>query len=91
MRALDPDYFSDVDGNAIEDAGEPLPCTFCGSGAEQLVVERWSAEDDPEPSYHVECLKCGSNDPQRETQTKPRRDGSGDRSSTHAGRLTRHK
>ena len=48
--------------------GEPQPCPFCGSGADQLVVERWSDEDDPDTSYHVECLKCGSNGPQADTQ-----------------------
>ena len=42
--------------------------SFCGSGAENLAVERWSEEDDPETSYHVECLKCGCNGPQAETQ-----------------------
>jgi len=31
-------------------------------------VERWSEEDDPDTSYHVECLKCGYNGPQAETQ-----------------------
>jgi len=31
-------------------------------------VERWSEEDDPDASYHVECLKCGCNGPQAETQ-----------------------
>jgi hypothetical protein len=41
-----------------------LACPFCGSGAEQLVVERWSEEEDPDASYHVECLKCGANGPQ---------------------------
>ena len=40
----------------------------CGGGAENLVVERWSEEDDPEASYHVECLKCGCNGPQAATQ-----------------------
>ena len=68
MSALDPSHFTDMDGNPLEDAGEPLPCPFCGSGAEQLVVERWTAEDDPDPSYHVECLKCGCNGPQEATQ-----------------------
>ena len=68
MTPLDPDHFTDMDGNAIEDAPEPLPCPFCGSRADQLVVERWSEQDDPVASYHVECLKCGSNGPQGATQ-----------------------
>jgi hypothetical protein len=67
MSPTDPDHFTDMDGNAIEDSPEPLLCPFCGSGAAQLVVERWSAEDDPDASYHVECLKCGSNGPQGAT------------------------
>ena len=44
MSPVDADHFTDMDGNAIEDSPEPLPCPFCGSGADQLVVERWSAE-----------------------------------------------
>ena len=68
MSPIEPDHFTDMDGNPLEDAGEPLPCPFCGSGAEQLVVERWSEEDDPDPSFHVECLKCGCNGPQEATQ-----------------------
>jgi hypothetical protein len=68
-----------MDGNAIDDSPEPLPCPFCGSGADQLAVERWSAEDDPDPSYHVECLKCGSNGPQGATQLEAARDETDDR------------
>jgi hypothetical protein len=68
MTPLDPDHFTDMDGNAIEDAPEPLPCPCSGSRADQLVVERWSGEDDPDASDHVECLKCGSNGPQGATQ-----------------------
>ena len=45
MSPVDADHFTGMDGNAIEDSPEPLPCPFCGSGADQLVVERWSAED----------------------------------------------
>jgi len=67
MKSYEPERFTDMDGNSIEDAPEPLSCPFCGSGAEQLVVERWSDEDDPDPSYHVECLKCGCNGPQAES------------------------
>jgi Lar family restriction alleviation protein len=59
--------FTDMTGESVADAPEPVPCPFCGSGAAQLVVERWTAEDDPEPSHHVECLKCGSNGPQGDT------------------------
>jgi hypothetical protein len=43
MSAYDPEHFTDMDGNAIEDAPEPLACPFCGSRADQLVIERWSA------------------------------------------------
>jgi Lar family restriction alleviation protein len=70
MSPLDPDHFTDMDGNPISDAGEPLSCPFCGSGADQLVVERWSDEDDPDASYHVECLKCGCNGPEAATQAE---------------------
>ena len=68
MGAYDPERFTDMDGNAIEDAPEPLACPFCGGRADQLVIERWSEEDDPDASYHVECLKCGCNGPQGDTQ-----------------------
>jgi len=61
MSPFDKDHFTDMDGQPIEDSPEPLACPFCGGGAENLVVERWSEEDDPEASYHVECLKCGCN------------------------------
>ncbi len=64
----DADHFTDMDGQPIEDSPEPRSCPFCASGADQLVVERWSDEDDPDASYHVECLKCGCNGPQRDTQ-----------------------
>jgi hypothetical protein len=70
MSPFNADHFSDMDGQPIEDSPEPQPCPFCASGADQLVVERWSAEDDPDPSYHVECLKCGCNGPQGQTQLK---------------------
>jgi len=61
-------------------AGRARPsCTICPGGARplrlllgqrsgNLAVERWSEEDDPDTSYHVECLKCGCNGPQAETQ-----------------------
>ena len=65
--SLDTSSFTDMDGNPVADSPEPVPCPFCGSGAAQLVVERWSAEDDPDASYHVECLNCGSNGPQDDT------------------------
>lgn len=66
--SIDTTTFTDEDGNPVEGAPDPLPCPFCGSGADQLVVERWSEVDDPDPSYHVECLKCGANGPQDDTQ-----------------------
>jgi Lar family restriction alleviation protein len=68
MSSADNDRFTDMDGNPIEDSPDPLPCPFCGSAADQLVVERWSAEDDPDASYHVECLKCACNGPEAATQ-----------------------
>ncbi len=68
MSPFDADHFTDMDGNEIEDAGEPSQCPFCGSGADQLLVERWSSEDDPDASYHVECLKCGCNGPKADSQ-----------------------
>ena len=64
MSPFDPGQFTDMDGNAVEGAPEPALCPFCGSGADQLIVERWSEQDDPDPAYHVECLKCGANGPQ---------------------------
>jgi Lar family restriction alleviation protein len=70
MSPFNAGEFTDMDGKAIEEAGEPLSCPFCGSGANQLIVERWSEEDDPDGSYHVECLKCGCNGPQAETQVE---------------------
>jgi hypothetical protein len=35
MSPFDPEQFTDMDGEAIEDAPEPLPlpCPFCGSRA----------------------------------------------------------
>jgi hypothetical protein len=45
MSPIDSGQFTDMDGNVIEEAGEPQACPFCGSGGEQLVVERWSSED----------------------------------------------
>jgi Lar family restriction alleviation protein len=68
MSPFDKDHFTDMDGQPIADAPEPLSCPFCGSGADRLVVERWGAEDEPDASYHVECLKCGCNGPQAATQ-----------------------
>jgi Lar family restriction alleviation protein len=68
MSPFDADHFTDINGNALEDTGGPRLCPFCGGGADQLVIERWSDEDDPDASYHVECLKCGCNGPQAETQ-----------------------
>jgi Zn ribbon nucleic-acid-binding protein len=59
--------FTDMDGNVIAGAPEPVPCPFCASGADQLVVERWGDENDPDASHHVECLQCGCNGPQHET------------------------
>ncbi len=61
------DSFTDMDGKPLENAPAAESCPFCGSGADQLVVERWGAEDDPDPSYHVECLECGANGPQNDT------------------------
>jgi Lar family restriction alleviation protein len=80
MSPYDRDHFTDMDGQPMLDAPEPRPCPFCGSGADQLVVERWSGEDDPDASFHVECLKCGCNGPQAPTQLEAaeawnRRDG----------------
>ncbi|HEY1491535.1 MAG TPA: Lar family restriction alleviation protein [Steroidobacteraceae bacterium] len=68
MGPDDTHQFIDMDGQPLSDAPEPLSCPFCGSGAAQLVVERWSDADDPDPAFHVECLKCGSNGPQGATQ-----------------------
>jgi hypothetical protein len=64
MSSMNTDHFTGMDGNAIEDSPEPLPCPFCSSGGDQPIVERWSEEDGREASYHVQCLKCGSNGPQ---------------------------
>ena len=75
MSPFEREQFTDMDGKAIEDAPEPLPCPFCGSQADQLVGERWSEEDDPDASYHVECLKCGSNGRRLQARSRPPRDG----------------
>ena len=77
MSPFNAGQFTDMDGNAIEDAGEPQSCPFCGSGADQLVVERWSDEDDPDAAYHVECLKCGCNGPQGETAVEAAKEWNG--------------
>ena len=61
MRPAEPDL-------RVQFARAARVGSFCGSGAENLAVERWSEEDDPDTSYHVECLKCGCNGPQAETQ-----------------------
>jgi hypothetical protein len=74
MSPFNRGEFTDMDGQVIEGAGEPLTCPFCRSGAGQLTVERWSAEDDPDASYHVECLKCGCNGPQAETPLEAARE-----------------
>jgi hypothetical protein len=42
MSPLNPGEFTDMDGKAIGEAGEPRSCPFCNSGAEQPIVERWS-------------------------------------------------
>ena len=68
--SVDLDHFTDMDGQPITDAPEPMSCPFCASRADQLVVERWSAEDDPDVAFHVECLKCGCNGPQGATQVE---------------------
>ena len=68
MSPFDADHFTDMDGNPLEDAGDPKPCPFCGGRSDQLVVERWSDEGDPDATYHVEFLKCGANGPQGESQ-----------------------
>lgn len=60
----DPAPFTDMDGNPVEGAPQPATCPFCASSAEQLVVERWGDEGDPDAAYHVECLACGCNGPQ---------------------------
>ncbi len=77
MSPPDPDHLTDMDGNAIEDSPKPLACPFCGSSADQLVIERWSEENDPDASYHVECLKCGSNGPQGSTQLEAAQEWNG--------------
>ena len=77
MSPFNADQFTDMDGNTIEEAGEPQPCPFCGSGADRLVVERWSAEDDPDTAFHVECLKCGCNGPEAETQVEAAKEWNG--------------
>jgi len=77
MSPFNADPFTDMDGNPVEDAGEPVPCPFCGSGADQLVVERWSEEEDPDASFHVECLKCGCNGPQADTQAEAAKEWNG--------------
>lgn len=48
MEFPDKYHFTDMDGQPIEDSPEPVPCPFCGSEADQLVLERWSAQDDPD-------------------------------------------
>jgi hypothetical protein len=71
-----------MNGNAIEDSPEPHACPFCGSGADQLVIERWSEEDDPDASYHVEYLRCGCNGPHGSTQLEAAQRWNGRRGQT---------
>ena len=40
MSPFDSEHFTDMDGNPLEDAPEPLPCAFCGSRMPQVRVER---------------------------------------------------
>jgi hypothetical protein len=68
MASFDNEHFTDRDGEAIADSPEPQPCPCCGSGADQLGVERSTAEGDPEPRLQVECLNCGCNGPQAGSQ-----------------------
>jgi len=77
MSPFNPGQLTDMDGNVVEGAGEPQPCPLCGSGAEQLVGECWSSEDDPDASFQVECLKCGGNGPQTETPLEAAREWNG--------------
>jgi Lar family restriction alleviation protein len=77
MSPFNAGEFTDMDGKEVEEAGEPRSCPFCGSGADQLVVERWSSEDDPDASDHVECLKCGCNGPQAERRLEAAREWNG--------------
>ena len=77
MSPIDTEHFTDMDGNSIGDAPAPLPCPFCGSRADQLMIERWSAEDDPDTAYHVECPNCGSNGPQGVTQLEAAQEWNG--------------
>jgi hypothetical protein len=77
MSPFNAGEFTDMDGKEVEEAGEPRSCPFCDSGADQLVVERWSSEDDPDASYHVECLRCGCNGPQAETPLEAAREWNG--------------
>ena len=65
MSPFDADHFTDMDGNEHRGRRRAEPCPFCGSGADQLVVERWSREG---TLTHVECLKCGCNGPQADSQ-----------------------
>ena len=59
--------FTDEDDKIVAGAPAPLSCPFCGSGADQLVVERWSEEGDPDPAYHVNCLHCDGYGPEAPT------------------------
>jgi hypothetical protein len=68
MSPFEAGEFTDMDGQPIADAPTPRACPFCGSGAKQLVIDRWSEEDDPDAAWHVVCLKCDCFGPEAATQ-----------------------
>jgi hypothetical protein len=82
MSSFNAGEFTDMDGEAIEEADEPLSCPFCDGGADRLIVERWSAEDDPDASYHVECLNAAATALRRRRHSRRRRNGTGGRGRT---------
>jgi hypothetical protein len=88
MSPFDADHLTDMDGNPIEDSGGPMPCPFCGRGAAPLVVERCSREDDPDASYHVECVKRGCNGPKADSQVEAAQGWNGRSGSAFSGLYT---
>ena len=73
MSAFDKDHFTDMDGQPVEDSLESLPCPFCGSGAENLVVERWSDEDDPRRPTTSNVSSAAVTVPRLRPSSRPRR------------------
>ena len=48
-----------MDGNPARGWARAAAVPIVGQPSRSTGIERWSAQDDPHASYHVEWLKCG--------------------------------